>query len=163
MTPTARSSAAAEEKEPLIAREADASPRSRFTRNTLAAIGALAVLGSAAAVVAGARGVGFTASLGSSRTPIEATSDLGYKFGPGELYHQPFFSDNDVPEGGIWAQFGHQATGVVVAGVASAVGTLVLLVLVERTVGLRLEERGELAGMDHSMHGEHGYGLLNPN
>ena len=101
MTPTARSSAAAEEKEPLIAREADASPRSRFTRNTLAAIGALAVLGSAAAVVAGARGVGFTASLGSSKALIEGTSKLGYKFGPGELYHQPFFSDNDVPEGGI--------------------------------------------------------------
>ena len=69
----------------------------------------------------------------------------------------------DVPEAGLWVQFGHQATGVVVAAVASAIGTLVLLVLVERTVGLRLEERGELAGMDHSMHGEHGYGLLNPN
>jgi hypothetical protein len=65
------------------------------------AIGALAVLGSAAAVVAGARGVGFTPYLGSSKTLIEATSDLGYKFGPGELYNQPFFSDNDVPEGGI--------------------------------------------------------------
>ena len=90
------------EKEFLIPREADASPRSRFTFfNTLAAIGALAVLGSAAAVVAGARGVGFTASLGSSKTLIEGTSDLGYKFGPGELYHQPFFSDNDVPERGI--------------------------------------------------------------
>ncbi len=69
----------------------------------------------------------------------------------------------DVPEGGVWAQFAHQVTGVLVAGSASAIGTLVLLVLVERTVGLRLEERGELAGMDHSMHGEHGYGLLNPN
>lgn len=69
----------------------------------------------------------------------------------------------DVPEGGIWVQFGHQVMGVLVAGAASAVGTLVLLVLVEKTVGLRLEERGELAGMDHSMHGEHGYGLLNPN
>jgi hypothetical protein len=67
----------------------------------MAAIGALAVLGSAAAVVAGARGVGFTASLGSSKTLIEGTSDLGYKFGPGELYHQPFFSDNDVPERGV--------------------------------------------------------------
>ncbi len=69
----------------------------------------------------------------------------------------------DVPEGGIWVQFGHQVMGVLVAGAASAVGTLVLLVLVEKTVGLRLEERGELAGMDHSMHSEHGYGLLNPN
>ena len=94
--------ATAGEKEFLIPREADASPRSRFTFfNTLAAIGALAVLGSAAAVVAGARGVGFTASLGSSKALIEDTSELGYKFGPGELYHQPFLSDNDVPERGI--------------------------------------------------------------
>ena len=101
MTATTRSSAAADEKKPLIASAADASPRSRFTFNTLAACGALAVLGSAAAVVASARGVGFTASLGSSKAMIEATSDLGYNFGPGELYHQPFFSDNDVPERGI--------------------------------------------------------------
>ena len=52
-------------------------------------------------MVASARGVGFTASLGSSKAMTKATGDLGYKFGPGELYHQPFFSDNDVPEGGI--------------------------------------------------------------
>ena len=69
----------------------------------------------------------------------------------------------DVPEHGVLVQFGHQALGVVVAGGASAVGTIVLLVLVERTVGLRLAERGELAGMDHAVHGESGYGLLNPN
>ena len=69
----------------------------------------------------------------------------------------------DVPEHGVLVQFGHQALGVVVAGGASAVGTIALLVLVERTVGLRLAERGELAGMDHAVHGESGYGLLNPN
>ena len=69
----------------------------------------------------------------------------------------------DVPEHGVLVQFGHQALGVVVAGGASAIGTIVLLVLVERTVGLRLAERGELAGMDHAVHGESGYGLLNPN
>ena len=69
----------------------------------------------------------------------------------------------DVPEGGVLVQFGHQAMGVLVAAAASAVGTIVLLVLVEKTVGFRLEERGELAGLDHSVHGEHGYGYLNPN
>ena len=69
----------------------------------------------------------------------------------------------EVPEHGLWVQLGHQALGVLVAGVASAVGTLILLVLVEKTVGLRLAERGELAGMDHAVHGESGYGLLNPN
>lgn len=68
----------------------------------------------------------------------------------------------DVPEGGIATQLGHQAAGVGVSMLASAVGTYVLLVLVEKTVGLRLQEAPELAGMDHSLHGEHGYGMLNP-
>ena len=68
----------------------------------------------------------------------------------------------DVPEGGLWVQFGHQVMGVVVAALASAVGTLVLLVLVDKGIGLRLDEGRELQGMDHSLHGEHGYGMLNP-
>ncbi|MEL6713146.1 MAG: ammonia channel protein, partial [Planctomycetota bacterium] len=69
----------------------------------------------------------------------------------------------DAPEAGIAGQLGHQTVGVLVAGVGSAVGSLVLLVVVEKTVGLRLDESGEFAGMDHELHGEHGYGLLNPN
>ena len=69
----------------------------------------------------------------------------------------------DVPEAGLTTQLGHQTAGVVVAMVASAIGTLVLLLLVDKTVGLKLDERRELAGLDHSLHGEHGYGLLNPN
>ena len=69
----------------------------------------------------------------------------------------------EVPEHGIMTQLWHQSLGVIVAMVASAVGTLLLLVIVEKTVGLRLEEPKELAGMDHSLHGEHGYGMLNPN
>ena len=69
----------------------------------------------------------------------------------------------DAPEAGIMAQLGHQAAGVGVAIVASAVGTIVLLILVEKTVGLKLDERQELAGLDHSLHGEYGYGMINPN
>ena len=69
----------------------------------------------------------------------------------------------DVPEAGIGAQLGHQTAGVVVAIVASAIGTLVLLFVVDKTLGLKLDERRELAGLDHSLHGEHGYGMLNPN
>ena len=69
----------------------------------------------------------------------------------------------EVPEHGVMTQLGHQALGVVVAVVASAVGTLILLVLVDKTVGLKLDEKKELAGLDHSLHGEHGYGMLNPN
>ena len=69
----------------------------------------------------------------------------------------------DMPDGGLAIQLGHQAAGVGVALVASAIGTFLLLVLVDKTLGLKLDERRELAGLDHSLHGEHGYGLLNPN
>ena len=69
----------------------------------------------------------------------------------------------DIPEGGVMTQLGHQSLGVIVAALASAVGTLVLLVLVDKTLGLKLDERRELAGLDHALHGEHGYGMLNPN
>ena len=44
-----------------------------------------------------------------------------------------------------------------------ALRLLALLVLVEKTVGLRMPEDAERAGMDHELHGEHGYGLLNLN
>jgi Amt family ammonium transporter len=69
----------------------------------------------------------------------------------------------DVPEAGLMTQLGHQAAGVGVAILASAIGTILLLILVEKTVGLKLDERQELAGLDHSLHGEYGYGMINPN
>jgi Amt family ammonium transporter len=68
----------------------------------------------------------------------------------------------DVPDAGLSAQLGHQAAGVGVAIAASAIGTLLLLVVVDKTVGLKLDERRELAGLDHSLHGEYGYGMINP-
>jgi Amt family ammonium transporter len=60
-------------------------------------------------------------------------------------------------------QLGHQVVGVLLACVVSAVVTLILLVLVDKTVGLKLGVGKEQEGMDHSLHGEHGYGLLNLN
>ena len=44
-----------------------------------------------------------------------------------------------------------------------AVLTIVLVVFVEKVFRLRLGTTGEMAGMDHELHGEHGYGLLNLN
>ena len=69
----------------------------------------------------------------------------------------------DDPTGGLGVQLGHQVAGVAVAAVLSAIGTIVLLIVVDKTFGLKLDERRELAGLDHSLHGEHGYGMLNPN
>ena len=40
---------------------------------------------------------------------------------------------------------------------------LIIGFIVEKTVGLRLSEKSERAGMDHELHGERGYGLNNLN
>ncbi len=45
----------------------------------------------------------------------------------------------------------------------SAVVTLILVVVVDKLVGFRLSAESEKAGMDHSLHSERGYGLLNLN
>jgi Amt family ammonium transporter len=47
--------------------------------------------------------------------------------------------------------------------VYASVLTLIIVFLVDKTVGFRLDESSEMAGMDHSLHSEHGYGLLNLN
>ncbi len=63
----------------------------------------------------------------------------------------------------VWHQLGVQATAVAVTVVYASVVSLILLVVVQKTVGFRLDEARERAGMDHSLHGENGYGLLNLN
>lgn len=63
----------------------------------------------------------------------------------------------------LLVQLWYQVEGMLVSIGYSAVATLALLVLVEKTVGLRLSDADESAGMDHTLHGEHGYGLLNLN
>ena len=63
----------------------------------------------------------------------------------------------------VWQQLGVQATAVGITVAYSAVVSLVLLFIVEKTIGLRVKENDEMSGLDHSMHGEQGYGLINPN
>ncbi|MGA7859045.1 MAG: ammonium transporter, partial [Terracidiphilus sp.] len=53
----------------------------------------------------------------------------------------------------------NQAVGVLVAWVLAAVGTLVLLKVVDLTVGLRVKEEAEVQGLDLALHGEEGYSL----
>ncbi len=60
-------------------------------------------------------------------------------------------------------QFMHQIEGIGLSIGVSAVLTLIILVLIDKTMGFRLSAEDEQAGMDHALHGEHGYGLLNPN
>ena len=53
----------------------------------------------------------------------------------------------------------NQATGVLIAWVLAAAGTLVLLKLVDLTVGLRVTTEQEVQGLDLTQHGEEGYSL----
>ena len=64
------------------------------------------------------------------------------------------------PEIGLMGQLGHQVLGVLVALFVGGVGTFALLLLTEKLVGLRLEADREDRGMDESIHGEVGYGLM---
>jgi len=69
----------------------------------------------------------------------------------------------DVPEHGVATQLWFQIKGMLVSIGMAAVVTLILLVLIDKTIGFRIDQVGEKAGMDHDLHGEHGYGLLNLN
>lgn len=67
----------------------------------------------------------------------------------------------DIPDHGVAVQLWFQIKGMLVSIGGSALVTLVLLVLIDKTLGIRMADSGQRAGMDHSLHGEHGYGLLN--
>jgi Amt family ammonium transporter len=66
--------------------------------------------------------------------------------------------------GGSWSamqQLGIQAVAVAIAIVYAAVVTFVLVKVLDKTIGFRASEIDEMSGLDQTMHGEQGYGLLN--
>jgi Amt family ammonium transporter len=74
-----------------------------------------------------------------------------------------FFLRPDANRPAFGTQLWFQTEGVLLSIGYSALVTFVLLVLVQKTFGLRMAADSEMAGMDHSLHGETGYGLINPN
>jgi Amt family ammonium transporter len=58
-------------------------------------------------------------------------------------------------------QFSVQCLAAGIGIVYAAVVSLLLVAVVDKTLGFRLDPVRESAGMDHSLHGEHGYGLMN--
>jgi ammonium transporter, Amt family len=62
----------------------------------------------------------------------------------------------------VWQQLGVQSLAVIIAIGYAAVMTLIIVFIVNRTVGLRATTDAEMHGLDHSYHGEQGYGMLNP-
>ena len=77
----------------------------------------------------------------------------------------PVFKDaagNSLPSGvidGHWGQMLNQSAGVVIAWGISIIGTLVLLFVVDKLVGLRVSKEDEAQGLDLSQHNEEGYDL----
>jgi ammonium transporter, Amt family len=75
----------------------------------------------------------------------------------------PIFKDaqgNALPSGlieGNAHQLPNQLVGVAIAWVLAIVGTLLILKIVDVTVGLRVSEDEEIQGLDLSQHGEEGY------
>jgi Amt family ammonium transporter len=51
----------------------------------------------------------------------------------------------------------NQLVGVVIAWSLSIVGTLIILFIVDKLIGLRVSEDDEREGLDLSQHGEEGY------
>jgi len=60
---------------------------------------------------------------------------------------------------GNWHQVQNQFLAAVSGWGLAIAGTLVLLYLVDRTMGLRVSRADEDAGLDLSLHGEEGYDL----
>ena len=98
----------------------------------------------------GVHGAGGT--LGALLTGIFASSAVN-----------PIFKDaagNTLASGlleGNARQLWNQCVGVVIAWLLAGAGTLVILKLVDVTVGLRVSEEHETQGLDLSQHGEEGY------
>jgi Amt family ammonium transporter len=96
----------------------------------------------------GVHGAGGT--LGALLTGLFATRAINAAFGPNN------------PTGAIdghWSQLLNQAAGVAIAWAISIVGTLILLFVVDKIIGLRVSPEDESTGLDLSQHGEEGYDL----
>lgn len=94
----------------------------------------------------GVHGAGGT--LGAILTGIFANSTINPIFGAGKA--------TGLLEGN-WHQLLNQIGGVAIAWTISIVGTLIILFVVDKTMGLRVSEDEERDGLDLSQHGEEGY------
>ncbi len=77
-----------------------------------------------------------------------------------------WLADASALAGTAWTsidQLGVQVTVVAITIVYAAVATGVLIFLVNAVMGFRLDDKDEMAGMDHSLHSERGYGMLDLN
>ena len=62
----------------------------------------------------------------------------------------------------VWNQLLVQLIGIGSTIALAIIGTAIIVFIVEKTVGFRIDKQMELEGLDQSLHGEHGYGLVHP-
>jgi Amt family ammonium transporter len=98
----------------------------------------------------GVHGAGGT--IGALLTGVFASSTINPIFGAGKA--------TGLLEGNK-GQLLNQTISVAIAWVLSIVGTLVILFIVDKVVGLRVSEEDERTGLDLSQHGEEGYDWAN--
>ncbi len=60
----------------------------------------------------------------------------------------------------VWNQILIQLTGLGATIAIAAIGTFVIYFITEKTIGFRIDEQKEIEGLDKSLHGEFGYGLV---
>jgi len=78
-----------------------------------------------------------------------------------QSFINPIFGDGK-PVGGFdghWRQVGNQLVGILLAWVFAIVGTIVILKIVDLTMGIRVSEEHEIEGLDITQHGEEAYNL----
>ena len=76
-----------------------------------------------------------------------------------------WMEDAAASVGGNWSliqQLGVQVIAVAVALVYAGVLTYIILIVVEKLIGLRSGSQSEMRGLDDTYHGETGYGMVNP-
>jgi Amt family ammonium transporter len=79
---------------------------------------------------------------------------------------EAWMADAAAAAGGSWTmmqQLGVQVAAVLIAIVYAAVLTLIILWITDKLFGMRSSAKSEMEGLDSAYHGEHGYGMLNPN
>jgi Amt family ammonium transporter len=101
----------------------------------------------------GVHGVGGT--MGALLTGLLASGAINAVFGKNA-------AGKPIPTGAIdgnWHQVVNQAVGMGIGWALAIAGTLVLLFLVDKTMGLRVSAADEAEGLDLSQHNEEGYDL----
>jgi Amt family ammonium transporter len=81
------------------------------------------------------------------------------------LIRDSWMQSASVSANGSWSYFNQltiQLMGMGATIFLAVVGTAIIVLVVEKTIGFRIDEQKEIEGLDQSLHGEHGYGLVYP-